>query len=303
MAFFILGSEMSSRSWFFAANGQQQGPYPEAQFRDFLARGTIKAETLVWTEGMAGWQKAGEIPGLMSGGGAPPAMPQGSAAAGNGNAGSGGQLSFEPGLWPLLGRSILFVIGTLLVIPSPWVAVSNYRWAAARLTVPGRPNFGFTGQVGDIWYVFVLTALCSYAGLTHSTALKLLVIPVQAVLSWMILRWVAPNLSSNGRQLPISFEGSWLVYLGWFVLMYVSFITIIGWAWVVTAWMRWVCRNVAGTRREVMFKASGLQVLWRTLVFAVGCAFLIPIPWVLHWYAQWYISQFELAPRTDVVTA
>jgi hypothetical protein len=46
-----------------------------------------------------------------------------------------------------------------------------------------------------------------------------------------------------------------------------------------------------------------LQVLWRTLVFAIGCAFLIPIPWVLRWYAQWYVSQFELAPRTDVVTA
>jgi hypothetical protein len=294
---------MSSRSWFFAANGQQQGPYPEAQFRDFLARGTVRAETLVWTEGMAGWQKAGEIPGLMSGGGAPPAMPQGGAAAVNAGAGRGGQLSFEPGLWPLLGRAILFVVGTLLVIPSPWVAVSNYRWAAARLTVPGRPNFGFMGQVGDIWYVFVLTALCSYVGLTHSTALKLLVIPVEAVLSWMILRWIVANLSSNGRQLPVTFEGSWLGYLGWFALMYVSIITIIGWAWVVSAWMRWNCRNIAGTRREVQFKAAGLQVLWRTLVFAIGCAFLIPIPWVLRWYAQWYVSQFELAPRTDVVTA
>ena len=30
---------------------------------------------------------------------------------------------------------------------------------------------------------------------------------------------------------------------------------------------------------------------------------LIPIPWVLRWYAQWYVSQFELAPRTDVVSA
>jgi hypothetical protein len=171
------------------------------------------------------------------------------------------------------------------------------------MTVPGRPNFGFTGQVGDIWYVFILTALCSYAGLTHSTALKLLVIPVEAVLSWMILRWIASNLRSNGRQLPITFEGSWLGYLGWFALMYVSIISIIGWAWVVTAWMRWNCRNLAGTRREVLFKASGLDVLWRTIVFVIGCAFLIPIPWALRWYAQWYISQFELAPRTDVVNA
>jgi hypothetical protein len=294
---------MSNRSWFFAANGQQQGPYPEAQFRDFVARGMIRPETLVWTEGMAGWQKAGEIPGLMTGGGAPPPMPQGGAADVDGGNGRGGQLSFEPELWPLLGRTVLFVIGTLLVIPAPWVAVSNYRWAAAHISVPGRPNLGFTGQVGDIWYVFVLTALCSYAGLGHSTALKLLVIPVEAVLSWMILRWIVSNLSSNGRQLPITFEGSWLGYLGWFVLMHVSFITIIGWAWVVTAWMRWNCRNLAGTRREVLFKASGLDMLWRTVVFAIGCALLIPIPWVLRWYAQWYMSQFELAPRTDVVPA
>ena len=26
-------------NWFFAANGQQQGPYPEAQFRDLIANG------------------------------------------------------------------------------------------------------------------------------------------------------------------------------------------------------------------------------------------------------------------------
>lgn len=65
---------MSDRSWFYASNGQQQGPYPEAQLRDLIARGTVRADTLVWSEGMAGWQKAGEIPGLMSDGGsaAPP---------------------------------------------------------------------------------------------------------------------------------------------------------------------------------------------------------------------------------------
>jgi hypothetical protein len=35
-------------------------------------------------------------------------------------------------------------------------------------------------------------------------------------------------------------------------------------------------------------------VLWRTLVFALGCILLIPIPWVLRWYVNWYVSQFEL---------
>jgi hypothetical protein len=62
--------------------------------------------------------------------------------------------------------------------------------------------------------------------------------------------------------------------------------------------MRWNCRNVAGTRREIVFNATGLQVLWRTLVFALGFAFLIPIPWVLRWYVCWYVSQFALVDRT-----
>jgi hypothetical protein len=288
---------MSNRSWFFAANGQQQGPYPDVQFRDFIARGMVRAETLVWTDGMAGWQKAGEIPGLFSG-----AVPQGAAATGSRSAG-GGQLSIDLGLWAFLGRSILFVIGTLLVIPAPWVAVSYYRWVASRINVPGRPNLGFTGEVGDIWYVFVLLALCSYAGSTGYVSLRLIAIPVQAALSWMVIRWIAVNLSSGGQQLPLSFEGSVLGYVGWYLLMFVSFITIVGWAWVVPAWMRWICRNVSGTRREILFKASGVDVLWRTIVFTLGCMVLIPIPWVLRWYTEWYISQFELAPRTAIANA
>ena len=38
------------------------------------------------------------------------------------------------------------------------------------------------------------------------------------------------------------------------------------------------------------------DVLWRTIVFTLGCMVLIPIPWVLRWYAEWYVSQVELAP-------
>ena len=111
------------------------------------------------------------------------------------------------------------------------------------------------------------------------------------------------NLSSNGQPLPIAFNGSALGYVGWQVLLYVSFITIVGWAWVVTAWMRWVCRNIDGTQREVIFTASGLEVLWRTIVFVIACIFIIPIPWVLRWYAQWYASQFALAERGTVANA
>lgn len=312
---------MSDRSWFYAAQGQQQGPFPEAQFRNLIARNTVTADTLVWTDGMSGWQRAGDIPGLTSGRSGPPAMPQprGQAAsaagqyggggqhggdqygvadqyAGDRYGGSGGSLSFEPGLWEFLGQGLLYVIGILLVVPAPWLATGFYRWAASRVRVPDRPNFAFNGQPMDIWYALAGLGLLSYAG-TLGNIVHLIAFIGQGYLSWMILRWIAGNLSSNGQPLPISFNGSPLTYIGWHVLLFISAITIVGWAWVAVAQMRWICRNIGGTQREVMFNATGLEMLWRTLVFVIACMFIIPIPWMMRWYVQWAISQFELVER------
>ena len=56
------------------------------------------------------------------------------------------------------------------MIPAPWVAANFYQWMTSRLRVPQRPNLGFTGQVGDIWYVFVAMALTVYVGSTGTTS-------------------------------------------------------------------------------------------------------------------------------------
>ena len=85
-------------NWFFAANGQQQGPYPEAQFRDLIGNGTVRADTLVWTEGMAGWQKAGEVPGLVATPPGPPTLQHGAPPMMAGGAsGAPGSASGAPG--------------------------------------------------------------------------------------------------------------------------------------------------------------------------------------------------------------
>jgi hypothetical protein len=283
---------MANRSWFFATDGQQHGPYSEDQFRDLIGRGDIRPDTYVWSEGMAAWQFAGDIPGLLSGAAASiPGVPM---ARGAGT----GSLSLEADTWSLLGRSLLVTLGNLLVIPAPWLVTGFYRWFLSHLRVPQRPNLGFTGQPGDIWYVFVLLALGAYAGLSGVPYLQYILLPVQGYLSWMTVRWFVANISSNGQRLPLTFTGEPLIYVGWYVLGIVSIITIIGWAWVMTAFMRWVCRNITGTRREVTFIASGWQVLWRTIVFGVGMVFIIPIPWVLSWYVRWTVSQLELVERT-----
>jgi hypothetical protein len=294
---------MSNRSWFFASQGKQQGPYPEAQLREFIANGTVTAETLVWSEGMAGWQKAGEIPGLLAGASGSPPVPQWGGLSATGGPAAGQLISVDFSIWALLGRALLFVIGFLLVIPAPWTATSFYRWFIERLRVPQRPDLGFTGKPGDIWYVFVIQGLCSYAGFSDDPYPLLIAIPLQAFLSWMTIRWIVANISSQGRHLPLTFAGSPWAYLGWYLLLYVSVITIIGWAWVTTAWIRWICRNITGARRTILFNASGWQMLWRTLVFALAAAFIIPIPWAMGWYARWYVSQFVLVERTAYATA
>lgn len=295
---------MSNRSWFFASNGQQQGPFPDAQFRDLIARGAVTAQTLVWSEGMAGWQKAGEVPGLMAAGAEPPAIPPGGGMMGRGGyAGAaaggygGGPLSLEVGVWGLLGRGLLMLIGLVLVIPAPWVGTMLYRYVVEHIRVPGRPNLAFTGKVGDIWWAFVLLGLCTYGGVTDYAWIQLVLIPLEAYLYWTMLRWIVSNISSNGEKLPLEFKGSLIGYIGWSLLVMLSVLTIIGWAWVTTAWLRWMCRNVSGTHREVVFTGSGLEVLWRTIVWTLLCILIVPIPWVMRWSAAWYLSQVSLVER------
>jgi hypothetical protein len=285
---------MSGRSWFVAVGDKQEGPYSEDEFRDLIARGAVRADTYVWADGMPAWQFAGDIPGLLSSGRAPPAMPpREGASVAIGGSQSGQPFSIDFSIWEMTGRALIFVIGFLLVVPAPWVAANFYGWVISRTDVPGRGQLGFTGKPLDIWYVFVGLALLTYVGQSGIRYIELLVFPLQAFLSWLSLRWVIANISAQGQPLGLSFAGNVWTYIGWYLLFYVSIITIIGWAWVITAWMRWLCANIEGTRRAISFNATGLEMLWRTLVFSIACIFIIPIPWMTRWYGRWYIAQFS----------
>lgn len=291
---------MSERSWFIASDGNQEGPFLESQLSALIESGRLTRDTLVWADGMAGWQRAADVPDFVFSAQAPPPPPRSLPLPGglprHGSSPSG-TLSADFGVWALLGRLLLLIVGTLLVVPAPWVFTYFYRWAIPHVHVPQRPELAFTGKVGDIWWVFVLTALCSYADLPDIHYLPLLLIPVEAALSWMTIRWVMANISSEGRPLPLRFGGSVWAYIGWTLLLDLSFITIIGCAWVETAWMRWIARNIEGTTRAVAFNASGWQMLWRTLVLILACIFIIPIPWMMRWYACWFVSQFSVEER------
>jgi hypothetical protein len=308
---------MATRQWFVGRGDKPDGPYTDERLRQLIGDGHVTGDTLLWCEGMAAWSRAADVPGLMPAAapppmrpappplarGAPPparGMPAARAAAPAAVAAkapadySAYSLSTTVGVWPLIGRLILLVLAQIVIIPIPWVATNFMAWFVEHLELPGGQRVAFAGKPLDIWYIFILNALCGYIGFIHQ-GLQILVIPLTALFSWLIFRWFINNIVWDGSTQPLTFTGGYLPMLGWTVLLPISAITIVGWAWVAVAWMRWNCRHIEGAARHLYFVAGGWSYLWRTWVLVFACAFIIPIPWVVHWYTRWMVSQFALA--------
>jgi hypothetical protein len=128
----LQGDDMAARSWFYASEGQQQGPYPEIQLRELIARGTITPDTLVWTEGMANWQKAAEIPGLAPGASGPPVLPRSGGVLPSVGGHGDGSLSIDFEIWDFVWRSLVLLIGLIFIIPAPWALVWYIKWLVYR---------------------------------------------------------------------------------------------------------------------------------------------------------------------------
>ncbi|MBX7258041.1 MAG: RDD family protein [Candidatus Hydrogenedentes bacterium] len=47
--------------WYYAEGNNQIGPKSEAEFQQLVSAGVIRADTLVWREGMPGWKAYGEV--------------------------------------------------------------------------------------------------------------------------------------------------------------------------------------------------------------------------------------------------
>lgn len=272
-----------TRTWYVLIAGQQSGPYPEEQLRDWVMRGQVAGDALICSEGMTEWVKAGEFFGR--------------------TAAPGGRLSPQPlefvaGVGALFGRTLLLIFGILLIIPSPWAITYFYQWFIAHLRLPRVSRLEFTGAPGDKWILCIVLALGGYIGALKNPAFQLVPLFLQPYLSLLLIRWVVGKLTADGHPLPLRFTGGYWRFFGWYLLIVVSMFTIIGWAWVVAANMRWVCRKVEGTNTQVTFTGTGLEILWRTLVFAFSAIVILPIPWTLRWYTRWFIRQFSLESRS-----
>jgi uncharacterized RDD family membrane protein YckC len=61
-------------AWYYAENGQQNGPVEDAQLESLLSSGKIQPETLVWQQGMTTWQPYSQVRPAATGAAAPPVM-------------------------------------------------------------------------------------------------------------------------------------------------------------------------------------------------------------------------------------
>lgn len=295
---------MTARNWFVAVGDKQQGPYSEDEFRELIARGHVRPDTYVWADGMPAWQFAGDVPELLSSGSVtPPGPPHFTPAPANGGVSGAdqttGAFSADFPIWDLVWRSLVFVIGSVFIIPVPWLLVWYLKWLVPCIRVPGRPDLSFEGKAMTVvpWYFGAIIVAIAISLLRSEVLGNLTTIVVQVTLYWLLAKWMVANLASNGQPLGLSFSGTVWAFFGWNLLAILSVFTIIGWAWVYSAWTRWFCQNIHGTRRMVIFNGTGLEILWRAVVAAVACAFIIPMPWAVRWYWQWFVGQLAVVPR------
>ena len=81
--------------------------------------------------------------------------------------------------------------------------------------------------------------------------------------------------------------GGYWPFLGYSLLFAISIYSIIGWAWVATAFIRWICRNISIPGQELVFVGKGWDALWRGFAAILGSLLIITIPWLWVWFVRW----------------
>jgi hypothetical protein len=217
-----------------------------------------------------------------------------------------GPLQSSLPVWGLFWRSVIASLGIFLVVTAPWAGLWFHRWFAGRIALPNGVRLFLQADIDQSWPIFVGFGLIGLGlGLANTGPAGEIVagvlLLVNAALGFWLTRWFSRALRSEDGSLKVSFEGGFWTFFGWSVLFLFAVETVIGWAWILKLVLRWICSQTAGTH-EFEFTGTGLGILWRTFAAAVGCAFILPIPWMIRWLSSWFVSQIVVTPA-DAVAA
>jgi hypothetical protein len=192
-----------------------------------------------------------------------------------------------PSPWLILA----WILSVILAIAGAWIFAGACRWFCRYLRFSDDTRAGFSGRGEQIlgWWV-----LCVLAGRRWNVPAPegvLLGIALFFLGLWgtlNILRWLVGHVElSSSRE--FSFLGTYVELLQWEILLALSVLTIIGWAWVLAAMCRWMARSTRGNDIALRFHGVGQQILWRTAVAILFSIPVVTIPWVWLWYARWLV--------------
>jgi hypothetical protein len=192
-----------------------------------------------------------------------------------------------PSPWLVLAW-ILFVI---LAIAGAWIFGGACRWFCRHLKFSDGTSADFSGRGGQILGWWLLCVLASRGWDVPAPEGVFLGIALCLLGLWgsiNVLRWFVGRveLSSSRR---FSFLGTYVELLGWEILVALSVLTVVGWAWALAAMYRWMARNTRASDAALRFHGAGPQILWRTVV-AILCSIpVVTIPWVWLWYTRWVV--------------
>ena len=203
--------------------------------------------------------------------------------------------------WGLTWRTLVSTAGVWSVVGAPWAGVWFYRWVAGRIALPGERPLRLDADIRGAWPLFVAMGLANWLEdtlgdrLDAVAALAVSVLIEAALWAWLV-KWLVPRLSADDGKTRPRFRGSFLGLAAWMVLFYVGVVSVIGWAWAVKNMLRWIASRIEGPV-AVEFRATGAEILWRTLLLLLACVPVVTIPWALKRWTNWIVSQFAVRAR------
>ena len=102
---------------------------------------------------------------------------------------TGSKLRFVGGALPFFGRYLAAGLGSIFIIPAPWLGTWLLRWFFEKIEVEDGTEITFEGRAGDIWLPIMLMVLLAFGGAVPGlpagvkTSMPLLLIPVASLSS------------------------------------------------------------------------------------------------------------------------
>ena len=195
-------------------------------------------------------------------------------------------------------RGVGALLGSMLVIPAPWAVCWFAKWFVGKVRLSSGTALTFTGTPGSVavlavvYGLFLLASSNTESSNTENDELWSSIWSLAGIpLGWAFCRWYV-NHAQLGAG-PFRFDGSVWGYIGWTLLTYLSILTIVGWAWVMAAFYRWIAGNIRHAEGTVQFVGQGHQILWRIPALILFCLPIVTMPWAIKWIVCWLIQQFE----------